>query len=138
MPRSETWRVRGGGTCRLLARCSKPLTSKFAFSAYWARRQETKSASTAPWSLRERLSEDMIRAMACAYCREPPPANSQSPTISVSAASSASSAPSTPERAEPPGKDAPAPHHTRLAPSTWAFTWDRQLRQIWLVATVDV
>lgn len=30
-------------------------------------RPETKSATTAPWSLRERLSEDMVQAMACAY-----------------------------------------------------------------------
>jgi hypothetical protein len=31
------------------------------------RRPETESATTTPWSLRERLSEDVIRAMACAY-----------------------------------------------------------------------
>jgi hypothetical protein len=30
-------------------------------------RPETKLASTAPWSLRERLSENVIRAMVCAY-----------------------------------------------------------------------
>ena len=30
-------------------------------------RPETTSASTTPWSLRERLSDDMVRAMVCAY-----------------------------------------------------------------------
>src|SRR5262249_26960134 len=31
------------------------------------RRPETKATTTTPWSLRERLSDDMIRTMACAY-----------------------------------------------------------------------
>src|SRR5262249_13540212 len=31
------------------------------------RRPATESATTTPWSLRERLSEGTIRAMACAY-----------------------------------------------------------------------
>jgi hypothetical protein len=31
------------------------------------RRPWAESATTTPWSLRERLSDDMIRAMACAY-----------------------------------------------------------------------
>jgi hypothetical protein len=31
------------------------------------RRPETKSTTTTPWSLRERLSDDVIRAMAYAY-----------------------------------------------------------------------
>jgi len=30
-------------------------------------RPETEPATTAPWSLRERLSDDVVRAMACAY-----------------------------------------------------------------------
>jgi hypothetical protein len=31
------------------------------------RRSETKLITTTPWSLRERLSDDVIQAMACAY-----------------------------------------------------------------------
>jgi hypothetical protein len=33
----------------------------------WDQRPEAESATTAPWSLREWLSDDAIRAMACAY-----------------------------------------------------------------------
>ena len=36
-------------------------------SATRDQRPETQSATTAPWSLRERLSDDTIHAMACAY-----------------------------------------------------------------------
>jgi hypothetical protein len=36
-------------------------------TATQAQRPEAKSATTTPWSLRERLSDDVIQAMACAY-----------------------------------------------------------------------
>jgi hypothetical protein len=36
-------------------------------TATQAQRPETKSATTTPWSLRERLSDDVIQAMECAY-----------------------------------------------------------------------
>jgi hypothetical protein len=36
-------------------------------TATQAQRPETKSATTTPWSLRERLSDNVIQAMGCAY-----------------------------------------------------------------------
>ena len=59
--------VLGGGTCHLLATVQAADLHICVLAATRNRRPETKSTTTTSWSLRERLSDDVIQAMACAY-----------------------------------------------------------------------
>jgi hypothetical protein len=59
--------VLGGGTCHLLATVQAADLQICVLTATRNQQPEIKSATTAPWSLRERLSDDVIQAMAFAY-----------------------------------------------------------------------